>query len=436
MATANDHPRPWALLFLPAEGFADYVASRIPTVLTDGEMHVYDQHEWDMVVTFREYSAGFKPHLHVLSFGAREVRGVLAGHGTLQRGRESQGTTLRTAEGVPPQIDRLLEDTVMSQIDTANTLETWAASDREYRTVDRDDLDGQISPWLHIGPRNQVLAFEYTVKSNRRTTLHWVLPEETTRHDLWFDAFLRRLREIDPEIFPGDPDWAIGAAWAPPEVRKHVLAADDLREELSRETRRLEAAIAATEAKVAAANDEAKQGPLRLLTEQGETLRVAVQEALGDLGFDVTDMDPIHQEKHGAKFEDLRATDPDDDDWIAIIEVKGFGKGVKVTEIDKVTRRPLRRYLLDHGDEPSAVWVIANHDIKQPPDARGSFVSNPETDLHAFTDTDGGACFDTRDLYQVWRAVQTGELDAGEARAWMKNARGMGSWDPAIPSAD
>lgn len=440
MVTANDHPRPWVLLCSPPEGFATHVASRVPTSRTDDPFNgVYEEREWDAAVTFRDDSTGLSDNLHVLSFGATEVRGSSAGRGRgpLRRNRVSQGTVLTTAAETPATVERLLADTVMPHIDTTASLYTWTQQIGDWSTTATGDLEGAISPWLHVGPKSQVLAFEYIDAGQIKPTLHWVLPAETQDQDLWFDAFIRRLREFDPKIFPSDPDWATGIDWAPPEVRKHVLEVQALHDELERETRRLDNAIAAAEGEIEAASDAAKQGPLRLLTEQGEPLREAVQEALGDLGFEVTDMDPIHEEKHGAKFEDLQATDPDDDAWIAIIEVKGFAKGVKVTEIDKVTRRPLRRYLLDHGSEPSAVWAIANHNMKQPPDGRGPFVSNPETDLHAFIDTDGGACFDTRDLYQAWRAVQTGELDADEARAWMKNVRGLASFSSApVPNAE
>jgi hypothetical protein len=118
-------------------------------------------------------------------------------------------------------------------------------------------------------------------------------------------------------------------------------------------------------------------GPHRLLTAQDEPLVEAVGDALSALGFEVPHMDPIHVANHNVRFEDLQVRDPDDPAWSAIVEVKGFKRGVKVNEIGRITRHLNARFCQDHSHPPSAVWAIANHDLSDDPDQRRGFVGNP-----------------------------------------------------------
>jgi hypothetical protein len=64
----------------------------------------------------------------------------------------------------------------------------------------------------------------------------------------------------------------------------------------------------------------ADEGTRRILTSDGDELVEAVTTVLEDLGFTVRDMDDHHDERTGAKLEDLRVEDPSDADWLTLVE--------------------------------------------------------------------------------------------------------------------
>lgn len=71
-------------------------------------------------------------------------------------------------------------------------------------------------------------------------------------------------------------------------------------------------------------------------------------------------MDDHHDEKTGAKLEDLRVDDPSSPDWHCLAEVKGYTKGAKVNDVSQITGRPVAAYTKETGDYPSTVWHIVN----------------------------------------------------------------------------
>ena len=121
-------------------------------------------------------------------------------------------------------------------------------------------------------------------------------------------------------------------------------------------------------AELAGASETAEAGPRRLLTAQGEGLKVEVAAALSDLGFEVTDADAQHAQK-GDLLEDLRVLDPEDPGWVALAEVRDYGGGAKVGDLLRIGRF-VSRYSAAEGRPPSAAWYVVNQFVDSDPGSR------------------------------------------------------------------
>jgi len=279
------------------------------------------------------------------------------------------------------------------------------------------------TPLVQVGQEKRVYAFRARKGSRLRM---WALPEHTTEHRAWLLHVLEVLHEVDPDRFPGDPEWQAGTRWATPEL----AAAHDARR-LAEE--QLQATVAAATETVAAAEDAvtvarstAATGMWRLLTAEGDDLVDAVQAALTDLGFDAKNVDDENRLRHGRRLEDLRVADPEQPDWESLTEVKGYTKGAKVTDVHQVTQHPSMYFAIDRGRGPRTVWHVVNAWREKDPTLRESAIPN-DADLKALTDAPG-ALIDTRDLFRAWRDVQNGRAAAADVRHSLRTAVTRWKW--------
>lgn len=242
----------------------------------------------------------------------------------------------------------------------------------------------------------------------------------------WVSGFIETARDDDPSAFPAPtPDWRIDPTWSPVSLEAVTNSLEEL------ETQH-EAAKAEFNRRRDALNEELEQqlviaasGAQRLLTEQGDKLEEAVVEVLKDLGFGVRDMDDHHDQKTGAKLEDLRVTDPAQLDWNCLVEVKGYNKGAKVSDVGQIIGRPLRAYLLENRKDPESIWHIVNTERNTSPDDRKLAIPNSAIDLSELTKA-SGCLIDTRDLFKAWKAVEAGRASKEEVRESLRS--GVTRW--------
>ncbi|MBX9244321.1 hypothetical protein ICW40_05805 [Actinotalea ferrariae] len=261
----------------------------------------------------------------------------------------------------------------------------------------------------------------------------WALPEETTDHVAWLASVLELLHDVDPDRFPGSPDWQRKHTWGTPETRRAItaLATIDnqrraiLDELASREARaRVELELAAS---------EAASGPQRALTADGPDLETAVAGLLTDLGYMVEQMDSHHSLESGGRLEDLRVSVPGQA-WTCLVEVKGYTSGARVRDVPRITGRPSVRFAATEGRAPDAVWHIVNAWRGTEPGTREVAVPQ-EHDLAVLAEAHG-CLIDTRDLFAAWRDVREGVADADAVRSSMQAAVGRWRWpSPASASS-
>lgn len=428
MARFNDDPHPRVLFFGIGDDDLEAMKALVPTARIVEWNETVDEDEYDAAVTIEEEPGRLSPHLHVLAIGSRtlDMKDLDEGRSTsFGRYFETHADQLEIPDGLPTGLQRLISRSIVPNLVRGTEKHTWGYHESRFHTSTSDvctgDLKGDCVPFLHVGPAKMPIALERR-RDEQGGAICWAIPAESTDRVEWFRQFLKRVREVDPDKFAGDAEWRTSSEWAPPHAMKLVREGEELSKRREVFLAESDRQIRENEQALEASLDAANGGVLRILTSQGEPLVDAVTDVLTQFGFTVQNMDPIHVARHGTKFEDLQVRDSDDPDWVAIVEVKGFSKGVKVNEIAKVTQRPVVQFLKDNNKSPSAVWAIANHDMALDPQHRGSFVGNPDVDLHNFENVDGGACFDTRDIYRLWRTVESGEMTAKAARTTLKSA--------------
>lgn len=423
--TFNVRPRPRVLFEdVPDELLAELVQLVPSYTLTSSAQDVHEA-EHDLLVTFADFAGRRAKHLHVLSFGAIHAgaAGPDNGRGSLQRSKQILAHEVSICPGASTAVAELLKSTVIPHIPEGRK-STWglhypAPQGMGPQGSSTGDLEGRCTPLLHLGGEQFVYAF-----MNRRDGssggLHLALPGITQNPAQWLRLFLNLVGAIDPGSVPPEIEWKTSAQWSPPEVSGVVEDLQRLRQEHQEAIRMFHDREQALKDQLEDATKRADAGPGRLLAADGDELTDAVLCALQDLGFVVRDMDDHHDEKTGAKLEDLRVDDPSAPDWHCLAEVKGYTKGAKVNDVSQITGRPVAAYTKETGDFPSSVWHIVNAWRGTPPSTRVVAIPNDD-DLKPLTDA-GGALIDTRDLFEAWRDIRAGKVDAGAVRASLRSA--------------
>lgn len=425
MNTFNVQPRPRVLFEDVPDELLAHLVPLVPSFkLTFAAENVHET-EYDLLVTFADHAGKRGKHLHVLSFGANHADTAPVGtkQAYLQRDTETLAHEVTICPGTTTAVAELLKSTVIPHIPDSKKY-AWqllypAPHGLSFEGSFTGDLEGHCVPLLHLGTEQFVYAF-----SNRRDGtsggLHLALPGITQNPAAWLRLFLDQVAAIDPVSVPPEIEWKTSERWSPPEVSGLVKDLHTLRQEHERAMHEFQAREQALKHRLEDAAERADSGPGRLLTADGDELNVAVLNALKDLGFGVRDMDDHHDERTGAKLEDLRVDDPADPDWHCVAEVKGYTKGAKVNDVSQITGRPVAAYTKETGDFPSAVWHIVNAWRGTPPSTRPVAIPNDD-DLKSLTDSDG-ALIDTRDLFEAWRDVHAGQVEAEAVRVSLRSA--------------
>jgi hypothetical protein len=429
----DEPPRPQGLFvgFSPDDPAVDAMAELTAgyRVLGSGiDMHELRLADWDFVVAMDSPpqswdGADSDALLFALSFGARSGRIQTTGEGTLELAynQATPSPTLILSDDTPDPFARLITQDLLPRLrdlDQRPYLVPTYAENAGLR-------DARGAVYLTDADRNPMVAYYPRALTSGKpaplTTWCLCLPIVPEHPELWLRAALDVWRESAPERFPGGPVWRDASEYQTQEQRRlHASLA-----ELAAERLQVEAALnareAALESDLVAADSAAEAGSLRLLTDDGPTLVEAVTVALEELGFVVVDADSELAEGV-AKAEDLRLSDPGDDDWTNITEVKGHTGGAKASVLLKLSQRA-ERFALRAGALPTARWYIANQFRESDPRKRPVVLRGADDDLEVFGQG-GGLVIDTRDLFTLAGEVADGERTADSARGLLKAARG------------
>ena len=248
----------------------------------------------------------------------------------------------------------------------------------------------------------------------------WWLPPDSPDPERWIAAALARWRRLKPDAFEPDvTDWKSDSRWQTSEELGLSGTLAELDEAHAAAVARYETERTRIAAELREASEAADAGPRQLLTSQGDDLKEEVAAALSDLGFEAADADREHAEK-GDLLEDLRVSDPGEQGWVALAEVRGYTGGAKLSDLMRIGRF-VTRYTTAEGKPPSAAWYVVNQFIGSDPGSRQApLASNPE-EVTVFAESDG-LVVHTTDLFSLREKVRSGDLSAEEARRKFKFA--------------
>ena len=248
----------------------------------------------------------------------------------------------------------------------------------------------------------------------------WLLPADVPSLVAWVRAALAEWHELNPESFPGLPDWTSQDQWATPAEMSTRAALAELADERTRLVAALDEREGFLRAELDAAKDEGDAYERRLLTAQDDALAAAVHRAFAELGFEVTDSDAAANPRD--KLEDLQLRDLDAPDWVALVEVKGYTKGAKTEAIAQFMRHQ-KRFQHANGGMADSEWYVVNQFLGRDPGTRQKALAGSLDDVEAFG-AGGGLIIDTVGLFRLLMNVRAGKTTKEAARQRLRTSTG------------
>ena len=171
------------------------------------------------------------------------------------------------------------------------------------------------------------------------------------------------------------------------------------------------------------------RGIRQLLTGQSESLVQATIDALRQLEFDIEDID--EQLPTDSEGEDLRLRDPHDPSWTNITEVRGYAAAAKHNDLQRLAQFA-ELFSNRTGSSPTSRWYIVNQFLNTDPDLRRAPLEDSQENVELFAKI-GGLVLDTRELFQLVRAVDAGRVAPAEARRLLRSSTGIFKFDFNLP---
>lgn len=408
----GNRPKPRLLILdLEDSDLRKAISHLAPTVriMASSDLSKIRQPDWDVAVVFGDGRA-VTEQLYLIQFG-----GTFGGSIVSQQAGSiltilatSRATQFEIPDALPDSIRPLVRSSLVKLVESRSPNSVMRAGLPD----NTNDYKPEISQPFMSDADGNVLAGCFARASNSARC--WWLPAGIESPEKWVAAALADWANVDSETFPGAPSWQDREEWQTPAelgLRSEISATRDRYEALLGELRHEELVLGTElEAAVAEANVTAR----RLLTAQGEELVDEVQATLEELGFNVTNVDK-EITNPGDRREDLRVTTPDQQEWVAISEVRGYKRGAQLNDLMRINRFVIR-YLQETGKVPDNAWYIVNHDLDQDPTVRPSPLASNPLEVQTFAE-DNGLIIDSRFLFRIRMKVRSGEMRPEEARA-------------------
>jgi hypothetical protein len=373
--------------------------------------------EWDIVVS-KATSVNGQGHMHALAFGCRYVGALRFSRTPIEVNYLGQqpSQVMHVPDDLPDRLRPLIIGELIPYLQ--------AQSHRPYLQLSGEPLkfQGPVVPFVIDADKNMIAgAFEH-----RKDRWSWALPYVPEHPELWFAAALDDWHQRTPQLVPLSPGWTTREPWM---TQDEIATRADL-EALNLERMMITEKFNSRELELrsaqSAASAAADGGMRRLLTAQGESLVEATIEALRQLKFGVENVDE-NTSPGTAKVEDLHLTDPDEPAWTNITEVRGYTGGAKVSDLQRIGRFAAL-FLQRTGELPNSRWYLVNQFLAADPDTRHAPLAGAEDDVKEFA-KDGGLVLDTRELFQLLRAVEAGRIDPAGARRLLRRSTGVFKFD-------
>ncbi|MFP3880935.1 MAG: hypothetical protein ACLFRT_12730 [Actinomycetota bacterium] len=372
--------------------------------------------EWDCVVSMADRYFEDSNHLRVISFGATRFGPVASSDSLALTGRRSAATTADELE-IPEELDPRIRRLVQSDLRP------------DFQKLERKPhlfpATAAKQPFLTAGVRNEfLLAGVFVIPSGPDL---WVLPKWADEI-AWIRLALNIWSEQDPERFPPTPEWWHSPEWQTKAERDAECRLQEKRQAAEAEINRLVNEVQVAETELIELQDRADTRERVLLRGQGDDLVAVVAETFEKLSFEVINMDGVYPE--GSRREDLQVRNPDDPDFVALVEVRGYKGGAQANDLMRLMKFS-GMYTEDETQPPSALWYVVNHFLEAPPDQRPKALEANDDEVASFANHWKGLVIDTCDLFRLLDRHQSGSLTADEARNQLMLSTGKFELSPS-----
>ncbi|MBW3579083.1 MAG: hypothetical protein KY462_15390 [Actinobacteria bacterium] len=417
---------PRALIITDDDELASDLAQLFPTSKRVTYADSVLQSEWDLVVSTEELQrplqgrlAGFPDdHLFLITFGVNDL-GIAAVKPTIVVADPKlrfTDTSIATEYEIPvvkdPQLQQLIETDLVPAV--RQRAHPHRVIGTNYLQLGVDQVEFQP---LMCTSDGRALAGLYLRGDPDAMAL--ALPADVSRPVEWVKWALKRFRQLTPERFEQIPGWEQRPDWMTATERTIADELDRAQKERDDYLQQSDARISELREQLAVAANNAERGLRQLLTGRGDQLVDAVVDVLDRFGFKVERIDPDVDPNN--KVEDLRVRNPDDSDWEALVEVRGYKGGAQLHDLMR-TQRFRDRYIADSGRPPSAVWYIANQFAGQDPDGRPPILSSQPEELDVWADSNAGTAIDTTTLFTLAVDRDQGVRTGADVRTLLVNA--------------
>lgn len=279
---------------------------------------------------------------------------------------------------------------------------------KPHNPVLRTSGSAQLQAFLATAD-GEVIAGRYAPDVDRET---WVLPAADVSLGPWLILATRYWRAVRPERFRELSTFDYDPRWLTDEERSIHEAREQLQSERSTTLADLDRREKELEAQLAEASSAADVGARTLLTGEGATLVTAVQAALERLGFIVEEMDASREGAGHDLLEDLRVTDPEVPEWVALVEVRSYKGGAQLRDLMRLTRFE-KRYIAETGSVPDRVWYVVNQFRDRDPSSadRVPVLPSHPAEVEEFG-AGGGLVLDTSELFDIAEHTEADDMRA------------------------
>lgn len=223
----------------------------------------------------------------------------------------------------------------------------------------------------------------------------------------WFRVFLSEVNRVDKTRVPHAPPRLLTPEdWYTPEEKRLARRIAGTRSEINQ----LKDDLEQFESELKAETNRADAGVRRGLSADGDELVAAVGEMLSQCGFSVEYMDAALGPKD-ARWEDLRLTIEGRSGWEAIVEVKGYVKGVKTSDARQIREQRDHYAKEKKGRFPCLTLWIANPYRLRDPSSRPA----PDRQATEAAENIGATYVAVPDLYRLWSLVADGSMPTSSA---------------------
>jgi len=278
--------------------------------------------------------------------------------------------------------------------------------------------DGAIISDYHT---NRPLATIY-LRVDSNLGVAW-LPHHIFSQVAWVELIAADWAQSDRESFPAFGDWRKRADWMVPQEEQLVARIKALEDEKSDTIARIDQEIGCLSTKLAEVTLATDKGRRRLLTAQGDELVEEVVAVFREFRFKVQLVDKSLDPSLPRR-EDLRLQDPsgEDDDWEAIVEVRGYKRSAGTTADLLRLARFADLYRNEKGRLPDKRLYVVNGQLElQPPSQRQEPLASASEDIEIFAENNG-AVISTIDLFRAAKVLK--QQDYVAIRDCIKRAEG------------